>query len=336
VMQIQTVPPLADIPISLSGPAAADGSIDPASMQSTMSGESGLARFTLPGTGDYRLEVTVPGDSDSGKRLEFSRWLDEVFEPTREINISIRELTAGPVFQVGFEVSSLVTLSPVDLNGRAIGWERVDSVTLLSSIGQRQTIEKGEPEWLKGRRVTRRQNGLEVTAIQYSIESAIVDGSNVVNRAQQRFYPSESHEWPVQLLLYSAHFSARDAIFGYPVGSGIELVYPDGHIEEYEFGPSAELSIESLPRGEYKVSVKGGGYAPPRPVALSRDQVVELQVISLVDIGVMLLVVAVPALGLFLVGRPHLVAAIRRRATTLPTRIGQPPEGRPPVNTDSR
>src|SRR5574341_1390220 len=230
-IQVQTVPALANISITLLGPAAPDGSIDPASAQSTTSDESGLARFRLRGTGDYRVEVTVPGDSESGQRVEFSRWLDEVFAPARDISISVRELAAGPLLQVGFDVSNLVKLNPLDLNGRPITWERVESVTLTSSIGQRQAFENGDPQWLKASRVTRRQLGLEVTEIQYSIESAIVAGSNVVNRAQQRFYPSESQEWPVQLLLYSAHFSARDAIFGYPVGSGIELTYPDGHAE---------------------------------------------------------------------------------------------------------
>jgi hypothetical protein len=206
---------------------------------------------------------------------------------------------------------------------------------LASSLGQKETFDSPDAQWLKAGRVVRRVNGLEVTEIQYSVESAMVAGSNVVHRAQQRFYPSESQQWPVQLLLYSASFSARDAIFGFPIGSGINLTYPDGHVEAYEFGPSAELSLELLPRGEYKVQVTGRGYSPPSPVALSRDQVVSLQVVSYLDLAVMFSVIAVPALGLFLITRPHLLRGLRRRPVAVRSRQDPPSDAQPPLNTDS-
>jgi predicted RNA-binding Zn-ribbon protein involved in translation (DUF1610 family) len=49
------------------------------------------------------------------------------------------------------------------------------------------------------------------------------------------------------------------------------------------------------------------GFAPPTPIALSRNQDVELMVFSYLDMGVLLSIGAVLALGLLFFGRPHLM-----------------------------
>jgi hypothetical protein len=300
------------------------------------SDNTGLAQISILQAGIYRLEVTPPLESSEGERFEFSRWLDEVFSPARDVSITSRTLATGKALQVGFAVSNLVSLKFIDLAGEPIDWGRVDSVTLASSLGQEETIDSPDERWLKASRVVRRVNGLQLTAIQYSVESALVDGSNVVHRAQQRFYPTETQQWPVQLLFYSARISARDAILGYPIGSGIELTYPDGRVETHQFGPSAELSLEALARGEYTLRVTGRGYSPPRPLSLTRNQVVELQVVSYLDLGVILSVIGVPALGVFMIGRPHLLRGLRRRAIFMRSRQDPSSDAQLPLATQVR
>jgi hypothetical protein len=61
----------------------------------------------------------------------------------------------------------------------------------------------------------------------------------------------------------------------------------------------------------YLVKVSGvSGLASLSPVALSRDQVVNLKVISSLDIVVVVLVGASLGLGLLFVGRPWLLSAL--------------------------
>jgi hypothetical protein len=117
----------------------------------------------------------------------------------------------------------------------------------------------------------------------------------------------------MQLLLFSARFKAKDALFGFPLGSSIELMYPDQHIETYDLGPGAEVTLQSLPRGEYKVKVNGWGYAPFRPVALSRNQEESLKVFSYLDLGVVFVVLWALVFGLLYVGRPHIFKRSKRR-----------------------
>jgi hypothetical protein len=103
-------------------------------------------------------------------------------------------------------------------------------------------------------------------------------------------------------------------MFHFPIGSGIALTYPDGHIEKFLFDlPGSEIKIFSLPRGSYSATViTRGGSAPPTPIHISRDQSVELLVLSFPDMGVMFGLPLIFALTLFFIGRPRLFQVVRR------------------------
>ena len=64
-------------------------------------------------------------------------------------------------------------------------------------------------------------NGGTVLAkeVRYRVQRVDVDGSNVVQVNQQVFVPSQDNVVVVPLLLRTAHFSTRDFLFGYPVGT---------------------------------------------------------------------------------------------------------------------
>jgi hypothetical protein len=138
--------------------------------------------------------------------------------------------------------------------------------------------------------------------------SVEIDGANVVSQAQQRFYVDPDDLWTIQVLLYSARFTARDALFGFPIGTGIYMEYPDGEAQSYSFDPDEGYTLEGLARGIYRVTVTGAqGYAPATPIALSRNQDVELMVFSYLDMGVIASVGLFLSVGLLLFGRPYLL-----------------------------
>src|SRR6185295_11269269 len=100
------------------------------------------------------------------------------------------------------------------------------------------------------------------------------------------------------------------------------MEYPDGETKTFKFDSSNKYSSEGLARGIYHVTVTGvRGIAPPTPIALSRDQDVELIVLSYVDIGFMLALALTFAFGLLFFGRPKILAylaAIPGRMISLP------------------
>jgi len=299
LVEIHAVPGLAGLRFVLDG-------------QTVATRGGGVARIYVSRPGTYRLRATAAQESASGKRVRFSRWMDSVFEPTRSVNVR----SPRTVLAVGFTVEYPVQLKFVDLKGRPIDSAQITSVTLTNSLGQSETFRGADARrWLLGSRVSRLVHGLNETEIQYGVDRVMVDGSNVVNTSQQRFYPARGDVIVIQLLFYSAHVSARDAFFGFPVGSAIQLVYPSGKVERYELGSGSQTTLQALPRGEYRISVDGPGMSFSRPLALSKDQEVNLEILSYLDVAVVLAFLTFLGFGLVLIGRPHLRHALRGRLT---------------------
>jgi transposase-like protein len=290
VVEVHTVPPLANLTFSLAG-------------RNFYTDEAGVARIEMNTAGTFTLEFLNTDRLSPDTQAKFSRWADEVFTPYRQVIVPMDE----PI-QAGFDVSHLVSQTFVDLAKQPVDPKRITSLTIKGSNGVVHKLEDGQPRWLTAGRVVRRSLGLEETRILYSVVEVIVDGSNVVSQAQQKFYVNPKDLWEIQILLYSAHFTARDALFRFPIGKGVRLEYPDRRTEDFLFDSNHELKVDSLARGLYHVTVIGAsGMAPPTPLAMSKDQTVELIVLSSIDMAFALALGLSLALGLLFYGRPYLL-----------------------------
>jgi phospholipase C len=211
----------------------------------------------------------------------------------------------------------------VDLSGERVDPGVVSSVVLRGSNGRRHVFSGGHPQWLQGNRVIPETGGERSTALSYSVERALVAGSTVVHRAQQRFFPAESRRPELRLLLFSARFKVRDALLGFPIGSAVRLEYPNGQEQQPRLGRGGDLTVTSLPRGDYRVSVDAPGISSSRPLALSSDQEVELRVISWLDVGIVLMGLVAIALVLLFIRRPaRALGRGRRVAATVVLLLG--------------
>jgi hypothetical protein len=294
---IRTVPPMAGINFKFNG-------------QIYTSDENGYVNFKVNESGSYSLEV-LPVDNEllpPNVTIKFSRWNDNIFTSGRQVYFPrTRALQAGFVFNY------LVNEAFFDTTGAPVDPARVSSMT-IKGLGSTYTFDKAGPIWLPANRLTRRiGEQLESQDIVYHIQDIQIDGANVINKSQQSFRLIPDDVWSINVLLYSIRFSSRDAIFHFPIGSGIELTYPDGHKNKFLFDSSAsELEIPSLARGSYSATViSRGGSAPPTPIHLSRDQDVELLVLSFLDMGIIIGVPFTLALVLLFIGRPRLFRALR-------------------------
>ena len=277
------------------------------------SDDYGVARIEVRKAGKYHLELLPLDTNDPNIQMAFGRWSDDYFVPRREIEIPLQK-----TLNVGLEVSYQVSQTFVDLDNKSVDVSRITSITLKGSNGATYTFEDNLSHWLPAGRVIRLNNGLEETKILYSVISVVIDGSNVVSQAQQRFYVHQNDVWPVKLLLYSASFTARDALFRFPIGTGIHMEYPDGDVQTFNFEANNKHTITGLARGIYRVTVMGAkGYAPPTPIALSRNQTVELMVFSYLDMTVLGSIGFIMALGLLFFGRPYLM----RQTVMFPVRV---------------
>lgn len=284
---IDTVPRLAGIPILVDN-------------RLYRTNRAGLVRVNVNGALRDRLDVR---DARVGPRTRatFSRWYGNLDR-------------GGANLTAALDLYFLFRWSFVDLKNRAVANDRVTSIALRTSHGRTRKFKQadfGRWQWLQGSRVISTPDGPRRKNLYFTVEKVIVDDANVVNRAQQRFEPYRQKEVAVRLLFYSAEFSAHDALFKFAIGKGIKLTFPNGRVQEYEFGPGAKLKIDRLPRGEYWVVVDGPGMSFLRPVTLSKNQTVPLEVLSWVDIGFVIGVLFAIALGLLFVGRPWLLRYAR-------------------------
>ncbi|HEY7345853.1 MAG TPA: hypothetical protein VH620_09845 [Gaiella sp.] len=285
VLEVRTVPPLSGMRFTLDG------------RRFTTRG-GGVARITYSGGSPLRDRLHgVATVTRPGVRASLARWYGDLDRP-RQTRL-IAALNVDYAIDFTFE----------NLHGQRIDPTRVEFLSLRSSPGvitEAQAASVSGPLWLQGVRVVSTPNGPLAKDVLQSIERVRVDGANVVNRAQQRFFPRKQRAFGITLLLYSARFAARDALFGFPIGSGVRLRHPDGRWTYHPFTSSGKLVVGGLARGEYWVEVKAPGLSFLRPVTLSRNQDVPLEVLSYVDIGLTVAILVVTALGLLYIGRPHL------------------------------
>ncbi len=312
-LQIHTVPALPGVRFQLT---ELPSSGQPGQVYTFTSDADGLAFVALDSPGGYGLAAVADSPQEAiGPRAAFARWSDDFFEPNRLIYIaSSRQLTAG------FDVDYRVNYRFLDLTQQPVDASRVTSVTLTNSLGEEATLTDNQPAWLRGSRVVRRTRGLEESRILYSVKSVMMDGSSVVNQYEQRFYPEQGLQLPITVSLFSMHISTRDALFGFSVGSAVRLQRPDGRTDRLPFGPNHDLSLSSLPRGPYKLKIDGYGISSSPSVALSRNQEVEVRVISYLDIAVVGTLGLVGVFGLLVVGRWRW--STRRRTLPVPFGLG--------------
>jgi hypothetical protein len=306
-VHIQTVPAIQGIAFSMNG-------------QQFFTGADGVAHVAINQTGNYQLTVLPEQYNNPNQRIQFARWLDEVYKPTETVKIPNKK-----VLQVGLNVYQQVGETFVDLSGFLVNPQRVKQFTIRSAQGDLFTFTDGRPAWIPASRVARFQNGLIVTNLEYSVISMFVDGSNVVNKSQQRYFAHPNDTWKVALILYTLNVHANDGLFGSSVGKSISLVYPDGHIQDYPLDQNGTASIHALARGNYTVQVLNDkGLKQIIPVALSRSQTVEINVATNLDLffilGLGLLV------GLSLIVFPRLLPWRSRARSTRPRPAIQSPQ----------
>lgn len=269
------------------------------------SGQDGFAHITVDYAGDYRL-VILPWDASDARQLIFKRWQDQTFETERVINVS-----RSVDFEAGFDMTQRVQPSFADLSGHVVDPARITSTTFKGSNGTTVTFAGAAPQQLPVTRLTVRLQHLEAQDVQYYVQSVVVDGSNVVNQSQQRFDQTSGEQWPIELLLYSIQVKTRDAFFGMRVGTGVEVEYPNSTKVVLPLDEQASALIGPLARGAYKMRVVGAsGIAPVTPVALSRDQTLDLLVITDFNVAITLVVLITIALGLLFWGRPQILSAL--------------------------
>ena len=189
--------------------------------------------------------------------------------------------------RITLDLSYRVSFNFANSNGGAIDSKQIKDITVKSVTGLVIILPAHEASWLQGSRVVPLPGGLVVKDLYWTVQDVQYAGSNVVNASQQRFLPARAQSVGVTLLFYRVRLQVRDALFGFSLGSAIDLAYPDRTHARVRLGKGGQLDLASLPRGNYAITAVGPGPSMSRPIAISRDQYVDLKFYSWLDLVVL-------------------------------------------------
>jgi len=222
---------------------------------------------------------------------------------------------APKLIQVGLSLVYRVRVQFADARGAPIDPQRVERLVIKSNLGSRAVGHGVDTLELQGSRVGPygRHGSLASKSIGYSVREVLIDGTNVVNRGEVRFYPFRTRVVPIELLFFDLDIASRDALFGSTIGSRLEIIGPGRRTMRVPLGAGGRVHLGRLPRGRYLIRSDATGLRTSRLVTLSRHQAVDVQVLSVLDLLLLGTGGAAVAIGLVLVRRPLLRARMARR-----------------------
>jgi len=270
--------------------------------------------FSAHTLGLSHTEVAV-----SGRRYTFLRWAGQR-DPNQAFRPTVHGLPMRADYTVTASFATACPVSPrlVEENGTPLPAGEVSRITLLNSLGQNVNLSPTGRTWLPCGWPVYRDSLLSSRSLQYSVQSVIVSGTNVVHGGVERFSPSQTSHLKITGFFYALTITAHDAVFGSSLGDYALLTMPDRTVRKVGLGPRHTATIGDLPLGDYQVRVKAGSASVSAvTVHLSRDRTANLTAVTRTDI----LIVCV-ALGIGVAGAPLLSRTRRSRVRGRIRRVG--------------
>jgi hypothetical protein len=267
----------------------------------------GMVRIKVSRLDRHTVSLIDQKISGRTRHLEFVRWYVGNHEQDYQDQLNGLRVRRHLRIKVAYRATYRLQYSFVDKARNPVDRERVARVEFRGDHGQTVSGDGSGVLRVVGIRPMISGGTLLAKEIGYSVQRVDVDGSNVVQVNSQWFVPSQETAVVIPLQLHTVHFRTRDLLFGDPVGATVSLKYPDGRQVKVPLA-NGEATVEGLARGSYTVRVDAPGLSFERPLVLSRNQYVELQHVSRLDLWVVAGSVAALMFSLYLV-------RIRRRST---------------------
>jgi hypothetical protein len=268
--------------------------------------------FSLDGatmTTDARGRATAPVDdlNDVSDRLKLAT--PNASGGMAVSNMRVSKLPPLVVHQrrvlVALDVRRPVSLRFVDLAHHAVPASRISDITLSAGSNSVRLLgqELSSPAALLTQQATKVGTDWQPRGITYTLRSVRIDGGQAVFNGRQRFSPSSSGTWNISLAVFTLTVTAHDAFFGSQLGSHLVITRPDGQELSMQLSSAGPRRTPSMVRGLYSVQIDAAVLAGRASVLVSRNEQIDLRVITLWDAAAFLLLVLLIIVGAVLGGR---------------------------------
>lgn len=249
------------------------------------------ATFLVDGgtvTTDSRGHAAAPvadlNDVDSRLRLAEPAAADRMLS-LAEVHRVRSRVTGTRHVEAVLTVRRAVTVSFRDAAGRPFDSGRVSELVLRA--GGTTTTHAGadlnEPLDLLTSTVSREHGRWVARPVLYSVVSASVDGSNAVFAGKQRFAPGSANSWPVMLAAFDLEVTVHDLLLGSRVATRAVIRRPDTSTQDVQLGSGSATVLPALARGLYDITLDAAVVGGSTTVLVSRDDAVDLRVLTRTD-----------------------------------------------------
>lgn len=203
------------------------------------------------------------------------------------------------------EVRRNVTLKFVDPLGGSVPASHIQQVNLsgggpmITLMGQQILNPVSLPEAI----ATEVAGRWSTRAITWSVSAVRFDGGEAVFAGKQRYSPAAAAVWNVALSVFRVRVIVRDALFGSGVGSHVWVTRSDGSGFPLRVGSATAAVVPTMVRGLYDLRVDAAVFDKHTKVLVSRDDVVDVRVVTPLDVALIALSVLLFGAGAVVVGR---------------------------------
>lgn len=294
-MTLKTVPALAGVRFTVDG-------------QPLVTGANGITTYTAQHDfASHRLSVISDSVTTKDKRYEFYRWAGQR-NPAQAFTrtVSGLPLRSNYVVTAAFTVQKPVLPRVIRQDGSALGPAQVQRIIARSDSGEFVTMPLNKPTWLDEVRPTFHHSVLAAEPVTYSLQSVYVRGANVVDAGRQRFAPATTSNPTFTTQFHDLVITGHDAIFKTKLGTSATVTFPDGVEQTVQLDAQHTATLNNLPRGRYKVTLKAGrGIVGVQQFGLSKDKTADLIVITALDLAILFGVMLAIAVALLVIGRQY-------------------------------
>jgi len=301
-LTIKTLPPIAGVRVKFDNSVLVTG--PDGTVRTLISKEQ---RDELVANRDAHLQmISTNVDMTPTLRGRFHGWYQEgyVFTPQNPV---------GEVEIATFDLDALTRFTFVDRHHAALDARGITDMQVRNSLGGLTDIGKPKPVWLRAAIVTSVGGKVVLKDVEWRLASVTFHQTNIVQRGAQHFTPRHAPQVAVKVNVYTVEFHALDAFFGSPKGKTLKLTLPDGSIRMVALH-NGRATVAQLPSGDYDVLIDARGLGKDQSITVSNDASIDLKVLSLTDIALVLVILALLVGGVLLLG---LRVRRRRRARGL-------------------
>jgi hypothetical protein len=234
----------------------------------------------------HTLALLTPRIDTAARHYSFAQWSGQ-----RDPNQTYRTVVTGLPWRAGYAITAAfteqcpVTPAFTDQHGVRVDPASLAPATLKSDTGQLSTLPVRGTTWLPCTVTVYSGGVLTTRPVVYRLQSLVTSGTNIVDAGRQSFNPVTAPAPTFVGYFYDLTVTAHDALFGGSAGGTAAVTGPDNVRHPLALAPSHVAVFRHLPRGDYSVSVAGGGIGLSKTLRLSRDTGTDLDVVSAGDVG---------------------------------------------------